>query len=84
MDIKFDAAAASQLIVEMDSYCSGIVKETRDILDVAENSNGWNDKQAKNFQNNMKELAADLNKVLALESEYMRTFYRKVMELRGE
>ena len=83
MDVKFNAAAAEQLIQQMGIYCSGIQNETRDVLDVLKNSGEWNDNQMRAFQNNMAELAKELNKALSLESEYMRTFYQRVNELRG-
>lgn len=83
MDVKFSAVAAEQLIQQMGIYCSDIQNETRDILDVLKNSGEWNDNQMKAFQNNMMELAKDLNKALSLESEYMRTFHQRVKELRG-
>lgn len=81
MDIKFDAVAAKQLIRRMDWYCSGIQKEARDLLDISSGSKEWNDQQAKAFQNNIVEIANDLNKVLFFESDYIRTFYQRVMEL---
>ena len=83
MDIKFDAQAAEELISQMDAYCSGIVKETRDLLGIMKEGNGWKDRQKSAFQNNVDALAQDLNKALSLESEYMRTFHQRVTELRG-
>ena len=83
MDIKFDAAAAEQLIQQMDVYCSGITKETRDILDVVGNSGEWNDTQMKEFQKNITEIAKNLNKALSFSSEYIRIFHQRVTELRG-
>lgn len=81
MDIKFDAVAAKQLIRQMDWYCSGIQKEARDLLDIFSGFEEWNDQQAKAFQNNIVEIANDLNKVLFFESDYIRMFYQRVMEL---
>jgi len=83
MDIKFDAAAAEQLLRQMDTYCSGIVKETRELMTIANDSKVWNDKQHVAFQRNVTEMAKDLNNALSLESEYMRTFNQRVQELRG-
>lgn len=83
MDIKFDAKEAEKLIKQMNGYCLGIVMEARELLNIVGNSDEWNDNQAKAFQNNIEELAKDLNKALALESEYMRTFDQRVKELRG-
>ncbi len=83
MDIKFDAAAAEQLIQQMSRYCTGIQKETRALLDVTKNSRNWNDNQSKAFQANITELANDLNKALSLESEYLKTYQERVRELRG-
>lgn len=83
MDVKFNAVAAEQLIQQMGIYCSGIQNETRSVLEVLKDSGEWNDNQMKAFQNNMMELAEDLNKALSLESEYMRIFHQRVKELRG-
>lgn len=83
MDIKFDATAAEQLIKQMDKYCRGVQKETRDLLDIMKTSGGWNDNQKKAFESNINELAGDLNRALKLEADYMRTFDQRVRELRG-
>lgn len=83
MDIKFDAQAAEQLLQQMDIYCSGIQKETKELLAILKNSGQWNDNQMKAFQTNITEIAKDLNQALILEGDYMRTFYQRVQELRG-
>lgn len=83
MDVKFDARAAEKLLQQMGHYCSGVQKETRALLDVTKNNIDWNDNQARAFQANVMELAKDLNKALALESEYLRTYQERVRELRG-
>ena len=83
MDVKFDANAAERLLWEMDKYCSGIQKETRELLSVLKNPGEWRDNQMRAFQTNINELAKDLNQALALESEYMRMYCQRVMELRG-
>ena len=83
MDVKFDAAAAERLIGEMSTYCSGIMNETRDLLQITNETGQWSDNQSEAFRNNMTELAKDLNKALSLESEYLRTFHQRVTELRG-
>lgn len=83
MDVKFDAGAAERLLQQMDKYCSGIQKETRELLSVLKNPGEWQDNQMRAFHTNINELAKDLNQVLALESEYMRTYHQRVMELRG-
>ena len=83
MDIKFDAPAAERLLQNMDKYCSGIQKETKDLLAIMKSSGLWNDNQMKAFQANITEIAKDLNQALILEGEYMRTYYQRVQELRG-
>ena len=83
MDVKFDANAAERLLWQMDKYCSGIQRETRELKSVLKNSGEWQDNQMRAFQTNIDELAKDLNQALTLESEYMRTYYQRVMELRG-
>lgn len=83
MDIKFDANAAEKLINQIDKYCSGIQKEARELLVMLKEPRGWQDNQMRAFQTNVNEIANDLNQALALESEYMRTFYQRMMEVRG-
>ena len=83
MDIKFDAAAAEQLIKQMDKYCRGVQEETRDLLDIMKSSGGWNDNQKKAFESNINELAGDLNQALRMEADYMKTYDQRVRELRG-
>lgn len=83
MDVKFDANAANQLINQMNNYCSGIMQETRGLIELMNNTPEWNDNQTKAFRNNIVELTKDLKSALSLESEYMRTFHQRVTELRG-
>ena len=67
----------------MDKYCSGIQKETRDLLAILKTPGQWNDNQKVAFQANITDLAKELNQDLVLEGEYMRTYYQRVQELRG-
>ena len=83
MDIKFDAVAAEALIRQMDQYCLSIQKDARDLIDILRNTESWQDNQMRAFQENINELAKNLNQALSLESEYMRTFHQRVKELRG-
>ena len=83
MDVIFDANAAEKLIQEMDRYCSGMQKEAKELLSILKDPSKWEDDQMRAFQNNINELAKDLNLALSLESEYMRTYHQRVMELRG-
>lgn len=83
MDVKFDANAALSLLKQMDKYCSSIVKETRNLMTVVNNSGDWQDTQSQAFQENIIDIAKDLDRVLALESEYMRTYDRRIKELVG-
>ena len=82
MDVRFDAVAADELINNMATYCSGIQKETRELLELLKQAGGWQDNQMRAFQSNITEIAHDLNKALALESEYMNTFNERINELR--
>ena len=82
MDVIFDAAAAEALIRQMDQYCLSIQKDARDLIDILRNPAGWQDNQLRAFQENINELAKNLNQALSLESEYMRTFHQRVQELR--
>ena len=83
MDVIFDVHAAEELIQQMKTYCSGIVKETKDLMTVMNKGDGWKDRQRKAFQNNVDALAHELDQALMLESEYIRTFQERVNELRG-
>ena len=83
MDVRFNADAAERLLQQMDLYCSGIQKETKELLATLKSSSDWDDNQMKAFHANIIELAKDLNKALTLEGEYMRTYYQRVKELRG-
>ncbi len=82
MDTRFDANAANRLLDQMNNYCFGIIQETRDLMEIMNNTPEWNDNQRKAFQNNVVELTKDLKTGLTLESEYMRTFHQRVNELR--
>jgi hypothetical protein len=83
MDIVFDAVAAERLLQQMEIYCSGIQKETKELLAILKDHGQWNDNQMQAFQANIIDIAKDLNQALALEGDYMRTFYQRVQELRG-
>ena len=83
MDVKFNITAANELLSQMNFYCSGIVRETSELLKLMGTSESWNDNQHRAFDNNIKELAQDLNCALALNSEYMRTFQQRINELKG-
>ena len=83
-EIKFDAGAAERMISEMNIYCTGVQKETRDILSILKSEDTWDDRQTKAFQANMSEIAKDLNQALRHEGDYMRTYYSRVQELRGQ
>ena len=83
MDVRFDTNAAEQLIREMDKYCSGVQKEMKKLLLILNDSGEWKDNQMRAFQTNIRELATDLNQALSFESEYMRTYQKRVLELRG-
>lgn len=82
MDILFNAEAAGQLLIQMDKYCAGIQKETQDLLVILKDHGKWNDDQTRAFQANMMEMAKDLDKMLAIEGDYMRTYYERIQELR--
>lgn len=83
MNIRFDASEAEKLLKEMKKYCSAMQKEARDLLSVLDSQKGWQDNQMIAFQANINELAKDLNQALLIESDYMRTFYLRIMELRS-
>ncbi len=83
MDIKFDAGVAEVLIQQMDRYCSGIQRETIELLAIMNDPGEWQDNQMSAFQANINELAEDLNRALSFESEYLRTYHQRVLELRG-
>ena len=82
-EIRFDSGAAERLLAEMNTYCSGVQKETRDILSILESAEAWDDRQTKAFETNMSDIAKDLNQTLRYEGDYMRTYHQRVQELRG-
>ena len=82
-EIKFDAGTAEQMISEMNAYCIGIQKETRDVLSIMTLKETWNDRQAKAFEANISSIAKDLNLALRHEGDYLRIYNQRVQELRG-
>lgn len=83
MDINFNIDSALKLLSEMNKYCSGIQKETQELISVLRNTDNWNDNQKIAFQSNIHNIAKDLNDALRFESEYMKTFSERINELRG-
>ena len=83
MDVKFDSQSATNLIKQMDKYCTSIINDTKEISRIVDLLNGWNDDQRDAFVENLNELKKDLNVALKLEIDYMKTFEQRVNELRG-
>ena len=83
MDVKFDLQSATQLIKQMDKYCSSIINDTKEISRIVNSLNGWDDNQRDAFETNLKYLKADLNIALKMEIDYMKTYEQRVKELRG-
>lgn len=83
MDVNFNIDSAMKLLSEMNKYCSGIQKETQELISILKNTDNWNDNQKTTFQSNIYNIAKDLNNALRLESEYMRIFSERINELRG-
>lgn len=83
MDVIFDAKAAQELLQHMNAYCSSIVRESKDLLDITSKPGNWDDVQKRAFANGIYEMAKDLDKTLAQENEYMNTFKQRIIELRG-
>lgn len=81
MDVRFDVDAAERLLDEMDSYCSVIEREAKTLI-YTDPQNYWDDYQTKAFQANLLEIANDLNDILKLEGEYMRTYYERIQDLK--
>lgn len=83
MDVIYDANAARELLLQMNKYCSSVVKEGEDLLDLTTRSEIWDDVQKRAFANGINEIVKDLNFTLAQEKEYMNTFKQRIIELRG-
>lgn len=83
MDVKFDLQSATQLIKQMDKYCSSIINDTKEILRIVDSLNGWDDNQRDAFETNLEYLKSDLNIALKMEIDYMKTYEQRVKELRG-
>lgn len=83
MDVNFNIDSAMKLLSEMNKYCSGIQKETQELISILKNTDNWNDNQKITLQSNIYNIAKDLNNALRLESEYMRIFSERINELRG-
>ena len=83
MDVKFDLQSATQLIKQMDKYCSSIINDTKEISRIVNSLNGWDDNQRDAFETNLKYLKTDLNIALKMEIDYMKTYEQRVKELRG-
>ncbi len=83
MDVKFDLQSATQLIKQMDKYCSSIINDTKEISRIVNSLNGWDDNQRDAFETNLKYLKEDLNIALKMEIDYMKTYEQRVKELRG-
>lgn len=83
MTTRFDLHAAEKLISEMDMCCTNIQNEARNLLMMVDEPSDWNDPQFFAFQSNINEIAKDMNTALKLEGDYMKTFYKRITELRG-
>lgn len=81
MDIRFDKAAAEELIFEMNRYCDNIQNLGKDLQNIIESGYEWDDPQFYAFRNCMKEIITDLDKILNFEDEYAKTFRQRVQEL---
>ena len=81
--IIFDRVEAESLLRSMNEYCGGIQSEMIALLRLMDYPAEWRDGQQRSFQENLREIARELNGVLKLESDNMNIFYKRVMELRG-
>lgn len=83
MDVRFDADAAERLIKDIYGHCSGVKRETQNMIRFTRDAEGWKDNQKLAFENNVMEIAKDLDHAIAAEVEYMKIYSEKVRELRG-
>lgn len=82
MEVKFDARVAQTLIESMNTYCTSIQRDAKDILRLIDSEKKWNDPQFNAFCESVRQICADLDKALKLESDYLITFQQKIDELR--
>lgn len=83
MAVRFDARAASAMIERINNSCSQIEMNAVKLIEIIQNISGWDDDQKKAFIVNVQVIVEDLNKVLALEGDYMRMYDQRVKELIG-
>lgn len=83
MAVRFDAHAAEAMIERINNSCSEIEREAYNMMEIVQGIGGWDDDQKQAFINSIHVIAEDLNKVLALESDYMRLYDQRVRELMG-
>lgn len=84
MEIKFDTKAAEELIRNMNSYCVDIVQQRKKLIEIMNNVNSsWDDYQSKAFDNHMRDIIEELNECLNNESEFMKIYQEKIIQLRG-
>ena len=84
MEVRFDSEAAEKLLAQMDRYCKGVRKESKELNSIINNNNGgWDDNQRKAFCSNIEVIMKGLDVVNRQEEEYMEIFRQKVNELKG-
>lgn len=83
MDIRFDNAEAEKLVMQMNKYCTGISKESRELKSILDEKEEWNDNQRRAFCSNIEVIMKELNVIIRQEEEYMEIFRRKIKELQG-
>ena len=81
MDVRFDSNAAKALLQAMNEYCSSIQVSARDLIALTHETNGWNDKQYKQFSSNVYQLCKDLEALLKVQGDYMNLFRARIEEL---
>lgn len=83
MDIKFNADSAEELVKKMDSYCTAIFYDAKELLDIVEYNGEWDDSQNKYFYETISAISEDLCQALQMESDYRNLFSERIAELRG-
>ena len=83
MDILFDNTEAEKLVMQMDKYCTGVSKESRELKNIINEKAEWNDNQRRAFRSNIEVIMKELNVIIKQQDEYMGIFKQKIKDLQG-
>ena len=82
MSLVYDSVTAEKLLRNMNTFCENIKKDVLDLMSLSNQSVNWRDSQNKRFNNNITDIAKDIQTAFNYENEYKRVFGEKIRELR--